>query len=177
MGKEVFLLVNDEDTSISIEVCQFDSLKELNTQLAIDSYGNIDEDLRIYHGILIPATFIPKNFEGATPYVYIPNPLGRINISAANEAHFEKIKGDPKVVATLITELLKEKTYRFNNGNYKVTIQDTFLFFGYGLSKVLTVPEEHLDEEIIDRVSKLTNSITTQNKKLEEGIYETQSRN
>lgn len=175
MTKEVFLLVNDDYGALATEVCRFDSLEELNGQLAIDSYGNLDDELKPYHGVLVPATFIPNSFKGATPYIYIPNPLGVTNIAAANEAHFEKIGGDPATVAMLIAELLTEKTYKFDNANCDVTIQDVFLFFGHKLAKVLQIPEDHLDEEIIDRVSNLTDSIDEHNKKLKEGKYEIQS--
>lgn len=178
MSKEVFLLVNDEYEGLATDVCVFDTLDELNLQLSSDSFGNTTEedDLQVFHGRLVSARFIPASFKGSTPYVFIPNPLGRTHIAAATEAHWEKVKGDPEVVALLIAELLKEKTYKFDNHNCYVGIDDVYLFFGYNMQKVLYVPDDHIDDEVVERVTDLAKTLDAHNEKLKEGIYETKSR-
>lgn len=173
MAKEVFLLVNDEYTGVATEVCEFEELSDLNTQLETDSYGDLDAELKVFHGVIVPAKFLPDDLDSIKPFVYIPNPLGKTNIAAANEAHFERVSGGADGIAFLVQELLQEESFKFDNGNEPVTIDNVFLFFGHRLQKVLHVPETHIDEEIIERVSELADSVMKHTKQLEEGNYET----
>ena len=176
MSEELFLLIDNEEYSgVVTEVQEFKSLEMLNAQLNIDSFNNLDDELKILHGKKVNARFIPNSFNGCTPYIYIRNPLEKTKSLFTDEAHIEKVTGDPEVVTLTIEELLKEKTYKFNCLETKVTIDDVYLFFGHELSKVLYVPQENIDEELLDRVNKLTESISNESKKLDEGNYEMQS--
>ena len=141
----------------------------MNLQLATLSFGNLDEEIQIFHGVLTPASFIPEDFKGCTLYVYIRNPAGEIHQGAKGEAHFEKSKCDPDVLAITIQELLSEKSYRFNAMHLIVNISDVQLFFGHELDKILSVPEDHLDEELIERVSKLADVIIKQDEEFKKG--------
>lgn len=170
-AKEVFLLVNDSYAGVATEVTEFNSLEEMNLQLATISFGNLDDELQVFHGVFAPATFIPDDFKGCTPYIFIRNPAGKVNKIAEDEAHFEKSKCDPDDVVSTIQELLSEGSYKFDNLNTEVTINDVKLFFGHELDKVLYVPEDHVDEELIDRVSKFAEAIIEQDKKFKEGAH------
>lgn len=174
MAKEVFLIVNDSYTGVATDVVEFNSLEETNLQLGIISFGNLDDDILILHGVFAPATFIPENFKGCTPYIFIRNPAGKNNKIAATEAHFEKSKCDPDVVALTIEELLKEKSYNFDNMNIEVTIDDVQLFFGHELEKILCVPDDHVDEELIERVSKFADTIVKQDQNFKRESYNVQ---
>ena len=169
MVKETFLVVNDSYLDMSSEIIKCDSLIEANLQLATLSFGNLDDEIKIFHGVLTSATFIPEDFKGCTPYIYIRNPASDVYKAVENEAYFERSKCDPDIVALTIQELLSEKTYKFNNMHYDVNIDDVQLFFGHELEKVLNVPEDHLDEELIDRVSKLADFIIEQDVKFKKG--------
>ena len=176
MSDEIFLLVNDTFEGIATTVSTYATIEELNYQLKIDTYGDLEEDAAVvYQGTMVPATFIPYNFQGVTPYIYIPNPLGITDVSVSTEAHFEKVKGDSEEIAMTIEELIREKTFQFDNGNAEVCINDVRIFLGVELSKVLQVPEEHIDEEMIDRIGKLVSSMNDYNKKLEDGEYDTKN--
>lgn len=172
MGKEAFIIVEPGFEDLTTEVFVFDTLEAMNHQLEIQSFGNLDVDLETYHGILVDAKFLPKKFNGCTPYVYVVNPYGQRNQSAMMEAHWEKVKGDPDVVALTIEELLNEKTFEFDNANVPVTIDDVQLFFGQKLQKVLSVPEEHIDEEMIERVKLLDKELNIHKDKLKERTHE-----
>lgn len=179
MTTETFLLVNSTyvGSENGVEVMAYDTLEELNGQLENESFGEIEEDeIQVFHGVLVDARFIPSTFNGSTPYIYITNPLGEHVSGFAAEAHFEKASGDPEAVALTIQELLEEKTFNFNNRNHEVTIDHVRLFFGYKMQTVMAVPDSHIDEEVIDRVGALVASMEEKSKLLKEKSNEENSR-
>lgn len=172
MSKEVFLIVEPGYDDLTTEISVYDTLEKMNHQLAIQSFGNLDDEIEVYHGILVDAKFLPRKFNGCTPYLYVTNPLGARRSEVMLEAHWEKLKGDPEVVALAVEELLNEKTFEFDNGNVEVTIDDVQLFFGQQLQKVLSVPEDHLDEEMIERVELLGKELDIYKDKLKGRTHE-----
>jgi len=160
MRNEVFLItVNEDLEDVATEVFIFKQLETCNFKLSDISWGNLDDDnIRVYHGILVTANFIPENFKGCTPYIMIKNPEGDVYPELANEHMFKKITANSSTVATTIQTLLDDDDL-FAYGNYThqlvPTIEDVQLFFGQKYSPIFQIAEETIDEEIIDRLSNL----------------------
>jgi hypothetical protein len=86
MSDEVFIMTINEDLDdTTTEIFIYQSLEACNFGLGEASWGNLDEDnIRVYHGILTDATFIPEDFKGCTPYITLKNPEG-LHIIALEE--------------------------------------------------------------------------------------------
>lgn len=174
MDDGIFILTRHEEAAHSTtEIFSFSTLDELNDYLAIESYGETDIDsFKVYHGVTTEAKFIPNSLNGCTPFIIIRNPTGKTNKAYENEVHFEKVKGGVKDLTERIEVLLKDQKYEFFS-NTKPKINDVRLFFGHELKMIFKVTEENLDEELIERVSGLSEIIMNHNKKVKDGLYET----
>ena len=172
----VFILTLYEDAAhSSTEIFSFSTLDELNDYLAAESYGDTDSGgYKVYHGVTTEAKFIPNSLNGCTPFIIIRNPTGKTNKVYADQVHFEKVSGGVENLTRRIEILLKEQKYDFYSNN-KPSINDVRLFFGHELKMILKVSEDSLDEELIERVSGLSETITEHNKKVKDGLYETNS--
>lgn len=173
MDNEVFLLVDNTYLATATEVHVFKQLYDLNVYIDEYVYDINNENLHVLHGVILSANFLPHDFNSVAAYVYIRNPFGTIHIEAENEAHFEKVDGDPFNAASLIEELLNEESFQFDNGQFIVTIDDTFLFLGYELQITQTITEEFIDEEVMDRIKYVTKSINTCMTQFKKDNYET----
>lgn len=175
--REVFLitLANTEEEEIEIILCE--SLAEANDALSNESSGNIEENtIKIYHGVLIPSTFIPNSFNGCTPHIVVfsknelqYNDLSDIVDSEIKTVYFKKISiKDSNTVSNTIMKFIKNKAERDNE---KIDINFIKLFLGHEVQPVLNIPDEHIDEELIERVIKVAEKLNSQNELFKEGKY------
>jgi len=160
MKDEIFLITMNEDIkNVATEVLIFKDLEMCNFKLGDISWGNLDDDnIRVYHGVLTKANFIPENFKGCTPYIMIKNPEGHHAVALEHEHIFEKAMADPTSVANRI-QILLDKDELFISSSYlqQVTpsIEDVKIFFGQRQTPVFQIAEENLDEEVMDRLNNL----------------------
>jgi len=171
----IFILTEYENTQSTTELYVFDSLQELNDYLAVESINVSNMDTyKVYHGVSVLANFIPDNLSGCTPYIVIRNPKGKTVKSLENECHFEKAKGGVVELVKRIEELLKEEKYEFHSDD-PPAIEDVRLFFGQEVKLALTVADDTIDEEVIERVSALSKEFNHHNERIKDGTYETAS--
>jgi hypothetical protein len=177
MDNEVFLLtINEDEEDVATEVFKFKDLETCNYKLNDLSWGNLDDDnIRIYHGVLSSATFLPESFKGCTPYIVIKNPEGDVTPVLAHEHVFKKVPSDPAIVAINIQTLLEDDEL-FISSTYlqqiQPTIYDVQIFFGRRVSPVFTILEENLDEEVMYRLGDLMNEFKIDKERMTEEINE-----
>jgi hypothetical protein len=179
MKDEVFLITLNEDLKdVSTEVFIYQDVEMCNFRLSDISWGNLDEDnIRIYHGVLVKATFIPENFKGCTPYIIIKNPEGGHTAVLENECFFEKVTADPVTLANRIQKLLEDDEL-FISSTYlqqlKPTIENVKIFFGQRQTPVFQISEDNLDEEVMGRLNDLSVEFETEKYCVMEEINENQ---
>ena len=94
---EVFIVTLNEsdDKTKRTEIILADSLQDTNDALMTESSGSTNNNtIKIYHGILTEATFIPTTFNGCTPYIVAFNPIVTYNDFISQDpinVFFEKI--------------------------------------------------------------------------------------
>jgi hypothetical protein len=167
MSNEIFIITINEDLDdTTTEIFIYKNIEACNFKLENTSWGNIDEDnIRVYHGILTNATFIPENFKGCTPYIVLKNPEGNRTSIFENECIFEKTTAETTIVVNRIQELLKnEELFTSPKASLRIasTIEDIKIFYGQRQPPILQISEENLDEEVIYRLSSLTVDFTSE---------------
>ncbi len=143
----------------------------VNHKLEDISWSNLDENnVRIYHGVMVSAMFIPNNFKGCTPYIIIKNPDCNSSPALDNEYFFKKVPGGPEKIAEEIEKALTAKDL-FISSYYmypiQLSIHNVKLFLGYRLGAVFQVMPEAEDDETIDRLEKLAKDIKTKSQELQ----------
>jgi len=166
MSNEVFIMTINEDLDdTTTEVFIYQSLEACNFGLGEASWGNLDEDnIRVYHGILTDATFIPEDFKGCTPYITLKNPEGLHIIALEDECIFEKMPTDAVIVVNRIQELLRDEklfTKLKDSRGVMPTIEDIKIFYGQRQTAILQISEENLDDEVIFRLCDLAGNFTS----------------
>jgi len=182
MSKEIYLVVlnyieptdfdmsgdkNDYDelsfSSDQSEVYMYNTLELANEHVMTESFGepSLDGDyMKVFHGILVPANYIPETFNGCTPFLLVQNPLRESERLHEHEAYFRKIASGTDVLVKIIEEIMTYNVYHSVNGmSRKVSINDASIFLGYELQMSLHCPEQCTDEEAIHRIKKLGNKI------------------
>jgi len=173
MAKEVFLVTINEDlANVATEVYIYNSLAMANYKMGDVSWANLDEEnVRMYHGVIIPATFLPNSFKGCTPRILIKNPEGYNDIGLENDYYFSKVPSDPAELAKTIEKLLDDDEL-FISASYHVrrehTMAEVELFLGTSIMPVFQVMDESVDEEIIERLSSLVDEIKATNTEIKD---------
>lgn len=160
-GKEVFLLISDRNVSDTPTTSlAFMTQDELNTALVTESYGNPNTDeVEVFHGVLMSPKYIPESLGGCTPYIMIHNSEDLSFAECTNEVMF--IKGPPDVnrLITIIEGFVNKKIFKFGTYPKETTIEDIQIFFGHQIPLILQMDEDHLDEELISRVLKISDKV------------------
>ena len=152
LGKEVFVLASDETyhaaTCVSRQFFIFDSIEDLRDKLSEISANEAD-DLKLVHGVLSSASVLPLDFDDRTAYVIVANPL-------EDEDCFLVEGGDTtKHIEEEVTDVMK-----FGIGDFfHAGIEDVFVLYGYEIPIGLGVPDDELDEEIIDSCLKVAHDV------------------
>jgi hypothetical protein len=186
MSKEVYLVVlnyieptefdmtGDEEeydeltfSSDQSEVYVYNTLEEVNEHVVTESFGepSLDGDyIKVFHGVIVPASYIPETFNGCTPFLYVKHPLRYTEDLHKHEAYFRKISEGTDVLVKVIEELMTYHVYDSLKGrSYKLIIKDANIFLGYELQMALHCPEQSSDEEAIYRIKKLRDKILSNN--------------
>lgn len=159
-GKEIFLLISDrripESQTISLA---FTNQDELNAALSAESFGDLDEEnLEVFHGVLISPRYLPESIGGCTPYIMIHNNGVTNNIICKNEVYF--IKGPPDVdrLSKVIESFINKSLFSTTSPD-RVKLDDIQIFFGHKIPLIFQISEDYLDEELIERVLNLSNKV------------------
>lgn len=144
IGKEVFIVVPEEDTVT--EISFYRSAFELNAHLVM--IEPIDEpETKVLHGILTKAETIPVHIKSDKCYVIIVNATYSDN-TIQGVVYQSECDGDPDLLAEDIEESIGD----INSGVIiNPTIDEILILYGYEASTGLCLNRESLDEEIISR--------------------------
>ena len=138
--REVFI-VGVDNTVVSegeLEVCESfeDLLIYLRRKNAV-----IDNDIRVIHGVITPATAIPKDLKNKNIFILIIDPTDKrkaIIRDADSEDDFSE-------VAEEIESMLSSEEI----AGFIFEIEDMYIIYGHELTLTLSVDEDDLDDEII----------------------------
>jgi len=171
-NEEVFLLILHADSiSFPTEIYVFKTLQALNIHLSTELLAEVEDmdsdTICVFNGIATSARFIPESFDGCTPYIIVHKQTEQLNENEETGALFEKISGGAQGVVEKIQHLVTTNVIG-------VDIDDIHLFFGQELTLILAVDDTDIDEELIDRVKKVTTKITEQKTNIKDEHYETE---
>jgi hypothetical protein len=126
LNQEVFMLVPSGVITEEDILNAFYTIEELNNYLEVYSEEEL-EDMRVLHGYLVPATIIPKDFNGVFPYIIVENPLdpgsGFVQESDADIA---------EELAEQMEKIIREAEKQDVDAEY--SIKDFFILYGYELN-------------------------------------------
>lgn len=148
--KETFIIsstANDSEKHLPVEVYTefFDVTEALNTKKAKD-----DKKTKIVHGHLLPATVIPSCFNGVDPFIIVDLPEIDYGVFIAD---FSTI---PEDLAVNIEALI---SHGLDFAPREIHIEDVFVLYGTEITTVLSVLEDELDEELIEKSSHLADEV------------------
>lgn len=120
----------------------FDVIEDLNS---IDNKG-----IKIMHGHLLPATVIPSKFNGVNVFVIV-------NFSDQHYGFVAESESDTPEELAMVIELI------INNSQMlaprEIRIEDVFLLYGARIKTTLSVTEDELDEEFIERSGTIADEV------------------
>lgn len=145
-GEEVFVTCSVVEAAGHGELQIFPSfrgmldLSEHLSGIAADS----GTDIRVLHGLLLPAVHLPASLRGVTPFLVVQSKtndnMGFVIESCANTVE--------NFAADLVGLLKNGASMGYEDAD---DIDDLYVLYGYELQVVLKVEEEELDDEIINR--------------------------
>jgi hypothetical protein len=158
-GDEVYVLCADEDQETSGPLRVFDRLSQLQAHMTKLNVARANQ-LRVIHGILTPAEFLPSSLRGKTPYLVVQNvdDADKGMVFEATSSTVEDLAADIQSV------LLNAATYAIGAEG----IDDLHILWGYEISICLSVDEDDIDEEALDGCI----AISAEVKEIGEGVLE-----
>jgi hypothetical protein len=141
-GKEVFVVGQDESTITPGELSLFEKYEDLWAHIS-QMELSIDNDARVIHGVLFPATFLPSTFRGTTPFLVMCDTL---------ESMEEEPVGVIVEVPAATVEELAEFIENILNAavpDINTTIDDIYVVYGYEPRLSITLDPEEIDEGAI----------------------------
>jgi hypothetical protein len=158
LHKEIYLVAGDEDDDPR-PIFIAEDLPELKKYLASLLVAN-DFDIRVLHGVLVPARVLPSKLKGKTAFlVYITEQTEDVTKAAVVEG------GDSAVI-------LAEEVEFAVKGIPEVEIDNTFILYGYELQTYLTVMEDDHDDEAIDTCLDIAKKCLEVSRRLYEKVRE-----
>lgn len=149
VGREILLLHDDDEESGNVACFVANSFNMLASYMKETLCSNADQNIRVIHGVLTKANFIPKNIHNKTAYVIAEDPLCYNNISI-DEASVSTTEG----ISDDITQLFKY------GGVFEipVKIENIYILYGYELSVYPIIDEDDVDEETISTCIKIASN-------------------
>jgi len=139
--KEIFIVCEEEDQDFG-EMFVTDNWSDLKTHLKTLT-PDTDSEMRVFHGVITPAEFLPNSFHGKSVFIVCQDPD---DLQKGNA--IEAVSDTPEGLSEDISRLLDYGTVHLFNG--ELDIDNVYLLYGYQLQTCLTVDGDELDEEIIE---------------------------
>lgn len=144
--REVFIIsstANDSEEHLPVEVYTefFDVTEALNTKKTKD-----DEKIKIVHGHLLPAKIIPSHLNGVDPFIVVDLPELNYGIFIAD------FSANSEDLAVNIEALIG---HGCDFAPKEINIENVFVLYGTEITTVLSIMEDELDEELIEKSSFL----------------------
>lgn len=140
---EVFLLIESKTGISFATIAVYKTVDALNDDLA-DFHESMADSIRAFHGVLTPATIIPKDFIDENPYIVVEDPT-----EVGSAMILETSADVPKELAEQIEKLFhKDSREEIDNAE----IDDMFILYGYELT-IMTkeAPDTAEDDGMIMR--------------------------
>ena len=150
-GREIFLITGDVTDCAPVDIEFLD-----DWEAAVESLSAMDPsvygDSKVFHGVLTSASHIPINFFSKEAYVLIMDPD-----DLTHGVFSESECTDGKTLATNIEQIVNERTDI--DRQFMVTIDNTFIFYGYEIQTCLSISDEDIDEETIETCKRIAEQI------------------
>lgn len=146
---EVFIVTGSEEEELS-DIFVTDNRTDLDEHLILKNPA-IDEDVRVFHGVLTFASFLPASLKGRSAFIVCvaPDKMDRGCV----------VEG-----GTTIDELANELEAIIKSANPitfgEVDIDCLYILYGYQLELGLTVNEDEIDEEYIFACEQIADATT-----------------
>jgi len=138
--REVFIIGTD-NTMVSdgeLEICE--TFEDLLTFLKRKN-AMVDSDLRVIHGVITPATAIPRDLQSRNVFFLIKDPTDESRaVLKDSDSEDDFIELADEIEKMLGSEEI---------ASFLFEIEDVYIVYGHELTLALTVDEDDLDEEII----------------------------
>jgi hypothetical protein len=137
-NQEVFIVTGSEEDDRS-ELFVTDKREMVDEYLLLKD-PSIDDDVRVFHGVLTTAEFLPSSFHGKSAFLVIncPDKLDQGCVVEAGET--------PDEVSNEIEAIL-ESADPLTYGD--LSIDYIFLLYGYQLGLGMAINEDDIDDEVI----------------------------
>lgn len=150
LEEDIFLLASDEDEEIG-PIHMFNNIDDVEAHLARLN-PIIDSNMRLLHGVLTSAEFLPSSFHGKSAYVVCTDPD-----ESSDAMVIESGALGPKELADELEQFLN------GGGGVFATIpdiDDIFIFYGYEISTCLAPVLEDMDDEAIETCKLIAEEAT-----------------
>lgn len=124
----------------------YDVMESLNPRNVDDS-----KNIKVIHGCLLPATTLPSNFNGVDGFIVVN--LLDTNYGLLIEDAFHNSRDIAMIIQTIVD-------------NKKINIENTFILYGVEIALTLSISEDEVDEELIERSSAIVREIRQIEKEL-----------
>jgi hypothetical protein len=151
--RDIFLVAGDEDGELG-PIFMFNNITDVEEHLR-ELTPSLDNYIRLLHGSLAKADYLPADFHNRTPFVICVDPDNPINAFV-----IESGAASPSELAEEIEIFLK------TGGTFATIpdIDDIHIFYGYEISTCLQPVEEDIDEEAIETCCMVAEAARTREK-------------
>lgn len=149
---EVFIMVSNITGYQLIEIHAelFDVMESLNPKDI-----NCSKNIKVVHGCLLPAAILPNNFNGIGGFIVVNLPNTNYGLFTGNAFY------NSDELATAIQTTINHKC--------DIEIEDVFVLYGSEIPLTLSIAEDELDEELIERGCAIVREVKQIKEKLEIG--------
>ena len=161
-NEEVFIVTGSEEEETS-ELFVTNNRTSLDEHLILKNPA-VDEDVRVFHGVLTTAEFLPSDFKGRSVFIVCvaPDKMDRGCVVEGGAT--------PSEVAKEIEAIILS-TSPFTFGD--LDIDSIYILYGYQLELGLSVNEDEIDEEYIFACQDIADETT----EVEDELVEKGARN
>lgn len=140
INKEVYVVGADSVSCVCEEIKIFLSFEELINHLKTKNL-EINNDLRVIHGVLTSAKTIPADLRGRQAFIVLLDPAVEDQGMLFDSSSDNNFRDLAEEVESLVDS---------EDADFLCTIDDIFIVYGYEMPLTLAVDEDDLDEEIIE---------------------------
>ena len=149
INREIFLVAGPEDEE-STEVFASEKWEGLLGHLSSKN-PTIESGIRVFHGILTIAEFLPKSFKNKSAFVICMNPK-----KDREGFVIESESDDPESMAEQLELVISEgQPFVLEDPD----IDDYFILYGYQLRTCMSVSQDEVDEEAIETCKEISSEV------------------
>lgn len=155
LNREVYLLFDDHTSDVGdpVEIQVALSWDDLTSSMTSLNFEDEEANFKILHGVIVGAKALPPKLYNCDVFVIFVDPEDGSQGVVVDMSMY-----DLDGLADGITRVVTSEEI---NKPFEITIDNTFILYGYELSSNITVDDDSIDEEAIEAALKVAAEVKT----------------